>query len=34
MLYKQGFSDGVVRTDLCFINKAYQMVQLGLICAL
>ena len=34
MHYKQGSSDGVVRTDLCIINKAYQMVQLGLICAL
>ena len=34
MFYKQGFSDGAVRTDLCFINKPFQMVQLGLICAL
>ena len=34
MLYKQGFLDGVVRTDLCFLDKAFQMVQLGLICAL
>ena len=34
MLSRQGFSDGAARTDLCFINKAYQMVQLGFICAL
>ena len=34
MLYKQGLSDGAARTDLCFVNKAFQMVQLGLICAL
>ena len=34
MLCKQGFSDGAARTDLCFIKKAFQMVQLGLNCAL